>query len=119
MIRRLLAAPVLWVWLVLPASGMDATSINNAGYNPSKPPAQGKADALVIKAQILLDRARFSPGEIDGKLGENAQKALKAFAEVKGLASDKVLTPEIWKALAATSGDAVITDYKVSKSDAQ
>src|SRR5260370_11436008 len=114
MIRRLLAAPVLWVWLVLPASGMDATSINNAGYNPAKPAAQGKADALVIKAQVLLDRARFSPGEIDGKLGENAQKALKAFAEAKGLDPKQPLTPDIWKSLAEPSPDAVITEYKIS-----
>ena len=57
MIRRLLAAPVLWVWLLLPAAGMDAASINNAEFAPSKPPAEGKADALVIKAQVLLDRA--------------------------------------------------------------
>jgi len=117
MIRRLLAAPVLWVWLVLPASGMDAASINNADYNPSKPPAQGKADALVIKAQILLDRARFSPGEIDGKLGENAQKALRAFAEAKGLKPNAPLTPEVWTALAGTSSDAVIIEYKISNDD--
>src|SRR5258708_39954424 len=80
MICRLLAAPVLWVWLVLPAFGMDAASINNAEYDSSKPPTERKIDPLVIKVQVLLDRARFSPGEIDGKLGENAQKALKAFA---------------------------------------
>jgi lipoprotein-anchoring transpeptidase ErfK/SrfK len=30
-----------------------------------------------------------------------------------------VLTPEIWKALVGTSGDPVITDYKISRSDAQ
>lgn len=117
MIRRLLAAQVLWVWLLLPAAGMDAASINNAEYNPSKPPAQGKGDALVIKAQVLLDRARFSPGEIDGKLGENAQKALRAFAEAKGLKPNQLLTAEVWTALAGTSSDAVIIEYKISNDD--
>jgi lipoprotein-anchoring transpeptidase ErfK/SrfK len=117
MIRRSLAAPVLWVWLVWPAVGMDAASINSAEYNPSKPVAQGKADALVIKAQVLLDRARFSPGEIDGKLGENAQKALRAFAEARGLKSNQPLTAEVWTALAGTSSDAVVTEYKISNDD--
>src|SRR5437879_13229200 len=107
MIRRLLAASILWVWMILPVAGMDAASINNAEYSPSKPPAQGKADALVIKAQILLDRARFSPGEIDGKLGENAQKALRAFAEAKGLKPNAPLAAEVWTALAGTNPDAV------------
>jgi lipoprotein-anchoring transpeptidase ErfK/SrfK len=117
---RLLVATILSTWLVFPAlgAGLDAATINGAEYR-AKLPADDKVDAVVVKLQVLLDRARFSPGEIDGKLGENAQKALKAFAEAKGLASDKVLTPEIWKALAGTSGDPVITDYKISRSDAQ
>jgi len=117
---RLLVATILSTWLVFPAlgAGLDAATINGAEYR-AKLPADDKVDAVVVKLQVLLDRVRFSPGEIDGKLGENAQKALKAFAEAKGLASDKVLTPEIWKALVGTSGDPVITDYKISRSDAQ
>ena len=96
---------------------MDAASINNAAFETSKLPKEGKIDPLVIKTQILLDRARFSPGEIDGKIGENAQKALKAFAEAKGLKSNQPLTPEVWKALAGTSSDAVVTEYKISNDD--
>ena len=117
---RLLVATILSTWLVFPAlcAGLDAATINGAEYR-AKLPADDKVDAVVVKLQVLLDRVRFSPGEIDGKLGENAQKALKAFAEAKGLASDKVLTPEIWKALVGTSGDPIITDYKISRSDAQ
>ncbi|MBR1145035.1 L,D-transpeptidase family protein [Bradyrhizobium sp. AUGA SZCCT0431] len=117
MIRRLLAAPVLWVWLILPAAGLDAASINNAEFETAKPPAERKVNPLVIKVQVLLDRARFSPGEIDGKLGENAQKALKAFAEAKGLKPAPALTPEVWKALAGTSSDAVVIEYKISSDD--
>ena len=117
MIRRLLAVPVLWIWLLSPAAAMDAASINNREYEPAKPPAAGKVDALVIKVQVLLDRARFSPGEIDGKLGENAQKALKAFAEAKGLPPNQSLTPDVWKALAATSSGAVVIEYRISNED--
>ncbi|MBR1212086.1 L,D-transpeptidase family protein [Bradyrhizobium sp. JYMT SZCCT0180] len=117
MIRRLLVAPVLWVWLMLPAAGMDAASINNAEFESARPPAERKADPLVVKVQVLLDRARFSPGEIDGKLGENAQKALKAFAEAKGLKPAQALTPEVWQALAGTSSDAVVIEYKISSDD--
>src|SRR3984893_5130711 len=115
---RLFVATIYLAWLVFPAmaAGLDTAAINSAEFR-SKLPAEDKADAAVVKAQVLLDRAHFSPGEIDGKLGENAQKALKAFADAKGLPSDKALTPEIWTMLAGTSQDPVIADYKISDSD--
>ena len=115
---RFLVATMLSGWLVLPAmaAGLDAATINNAEYRAKLPP-DDRMDAAVVKVQVLLDRARFSPGEIDGKLGENAQKALKAFADARGLPSDKPLTPEIWKTLAGNGGDPVITEYKISKGD--
>jgi lipoprotein-anchoring transpeptidase ErfK/SrfK len=115
---RLLVATICWGWLVLPAAaaGLDAAAINNAEFG-SKPPSDDKVEPVVVKAQVLLDRARFSPGEIDGKLGENAQKALRAFAEAKGLAAGKALTPEIWSALAPTAKDPVIVEYTISEND--
>jgi len=115
---RLAVATIFLGWLVFPATaaGLDAAAINNAEFR-SKPAAEDKTDATVVKAQVLLDRAQFSPGEIDGKLGENAQKALRAFAEAKNLPSDKALTREIWTMLADSSPDPVIAEYKISDSD--
>ncbi len=116
--KRLFVAIILSTWLALPALGarLDATAINNAELG-SKPPAEDKIAAVTVKAQVLLDRALFSPGEIDGKLGENAQKALKAFAEAKNLAADKPLTPEIWTMLSGNNKDPVIVDYTITAND--
>lgn len=115
---RLFLATMLSGALVLPAAAasLDAAAINGAEYS-AKRAADDRIDAAVVKIQVWLDRVRFSPGEIDGKLGENAQKALKAFAEAKSLPSDKLPNPEIWKALAGASEDAVIVEYKISDKD--
>jgi lipoprotein-anchoring transpeptidase ErfK/SrfK len=117
-ICRLVTASSLWVLLVLPAWGaaLDSSAINNAQFS-SKRTSRDKLDPAVVKAEILLDRARFSPGEIDGKLGENAQKALKEFALANGSPSGDGLTPELWTKLVATSQEPVITDYKITESD--
>src|SRR6476469_1485863 len=104
MVRGLLAIIVLG-WLTFPVAAaprIDAAAINNAEYH-AKPTSKDKIDPAIAKAEILLDRARFSPGEVDGKLGENAQKALRAFAEQNGVASDKTIGPELWDKLNAAS----------------
>ena len=115
---RLFAGMMLFACFVAPAfAGPDAASINNADFK-GKAPADDKIHPAIVKAQVLLDRANFSPGEIDGKLGENAQKALKAFSESKNFAAGKQpLTSEIWGALLATSPDPVIIDYKITEKD--
>jgi lipoprotein-anchoring transpeptidase ErfK/SrfK len=116
--QRIFVAIVLSGCLVVPAigAGLDVAAVNNAELG-SKPPAGDKIDAVTVKAQVLLDRAQFSPGEIDGKLGENAQKALRAFAEANSLATDEPLTSEIWSKLSGTSDDPVITEYIITEND--
>src|SRR6266403_5173688 len=56
---------------------LDAQAIDNAQF--SAPAGKGRARApsaaTIIKEEILLDRAGFPPGEIDGRAGSNDQKA--------------------------------------------
>lgn len=106
------------LWLTIPAlaGNLDAAAVNGAA-RPAKQPATDKVNASVVKLQILLDRAQFSPGEIDGKLGENAQKALKVFAEQNSIASDKGIAPELWERLSAASEAAIVVDYKITDAD--
>src|SRR5260370_26055940 len=77
----------------------------------------GAASAILIKVQALLDRARFSPGEIDGKAGDNFKKAIAAFSSARGLKSGGELSEAIWGELAGTSSAPVLREYVISNED--
>ena len=115
---------VVALTLVLLAAPASAATLNASAVNDASFPAKLAKDhknhepsAGIVKLQVLLDRAQFSPGEIDGSLGENAQKALLAFAQDQGLPTDKPLTPELWDKLTSLSSDPAITDYTITAED--
>jgi lipoprotein-anchoring transpeptidase ErfK/SrfK len=79
----------------------------------AKTPAQTPA----LELQVLLDRAGFSPGEIDGKPGNNSQNAAAAFRKAHKLpAGNGNLTKALLDALGAGTLDTKVS-YTITAQD--
>lgn len=88
--------------------------INNPAVRPRLPP--GARGAAVVRAQVLLDRAHFSVGQIDGQLGNNMQSALKAFRMQRGLTPGTGIDKGVWQALDEDTAPA-LTTYAITAGD--
>src|SRR5689334_23896427 len=108
--------------LALPATGLAARqrspsltleSVNDAAWE-----AQRKSSkALLVKLQVLLDRAHASPGEIDGTLGENTRTAIAAYAEIKDLRPNEQVNEELWRVITASDAEPALVAYKITEKD--
>ena len=93
-----------------------AQAVNAAAFDAAATTPEAKK-AYLTRAQVLLDRAHFSPGVIDGQEGSNLTNAISAFQEAHRLTVDGKLSPATRDALVADAGTAV-TDYVITAEDA-
>lgn len=110
----------LVLFLVLPAlaaqaapASLDAGAINTAGQSGA---SAHPGTAEVLRAQIMLDRAHFSPGEIDGAAGANLQAAIQGYQKAHGIDGTGQLNAATWSALNADRADA-LTRYTIAAAD--
>ena len=83
-------------------------------------PGQDRRD-VIIRAQVILDRAHLSPGVIDGRTGTNFRRALAAFEASRGSGSAQGamadLDSKAWTDLITADNTPATEDYVITDDD--
>ncbi len=93
-------------------------AVDDAGFSVLPDTSSERAVPEVVKAEVLLDRARFSPGAIDGIDGENFRHALSAYQMQMGLSVSGRLDQATWDRLTA-GAPAPLKSVEVTKAEAE
>ena len=101
---RLLSAFVL-AWLALPSV-----------QEPRGTAARSVEGDEELSLQVALDRLAFSPGEIDGRAGQNTLRALEAFRQARGLPAGGALDDDVRRELGEHLGQPW-AEYTVTAAD--
>lgn len=97
-----------------PTTQLTAEAVNNAALLD---PVDAKASsAAILRAQILLDRAHFSPGEIDAGFGGNMRNAINAYQTSRGLTASGSIDAQTWAALNKDDLP-VLSTYVITEAD--
>jgi lipoprotein-anchoring transpeptidase ErfK/SrfK len=94
---------------------LSLTRVNEAQFSPSVEP--GEPHPVLLKAEILLARLDMSPGQIDGRWGDNARRALAAFQRAHHLDATGRLDEATWTELANSSSEPALVEYRISPED--
>ena len=98
------------------AAGKDTTDSEVTGKAVKTAKASKPGSAAILRAQVLLDRAHFSSGEIDAATGSNLKAAIAGFQKARGIEGDGTLNAATWAALNADVSDALIS-YTLTDAD--
>lgn len=113
---RIAAALLLASAPLAPAAAQDMVSLSM----PEEAPEgifSGSRSRDVLVAQVLLDHSKHSPGVIDGMMGGNTARAIRAFERANGLAVDGEIDQQLLKKLAELHSGDIVQRYTITEDD--
>lgn len=78
---------------------------------------QGSRSADALLVQVLLDRTGHSPGVIDGVMGGNTARAIRAWQRAHDLPVDGKISPRLVRALLDAQGGDIVQRYRLTEAD--
>lgn len=122
--RRTWARACVWP-LAAAAFAMSPAALPAQDMVKLSVPGQSKSDlfsgsrsADVLLVQTLLDRSHHSPGVIDGIMGGNTVRAIRAFEKANDMPVDGKIDRGLIRALVDRHGGDVLQRYTISEDDA-
>ena len=74
-------------------------------------------DVEALAVQVLLDHTKHSPGVIDGYMGENVVRAIRAYREMAGLPVTDAVDAELLRSLLESEGGSIFASYTITEQD--
>jgi len=102
------AVPAAPATQLSPEAVNSATLLDNVDAHASP--------AAILRAQILLDRAHFSPGEVDAGFGSSTGNAIAAYQTANGLTASGNVDAATWALLNRDTAP-VLSTYKLTDAD--
>jgi lipoprotein-anchoring transpeptidase ErfK/SrfK len=95
-------------------AALDKDAVNSADLSSS---GASEPSPVLVKMQVLLDRQHASPGVIDGRSGDNMQKAIASFQATHGLPQAAEPDEAFWSALTNDQHQPALIDYEITGKD--
>ncbi len=112
----MIRSPLIAFALFASVSAFQAHAATPSLADAANQPTAVKGVAGLLRAQVLLDRAQFSPGEIDGRAGSNQRRAVRGYQASRGLPVTGELDTKTWAAL-NTGAPAAVVSYTLTAED--
>jgi lipoprotein-anchoring transpeptidase ErfK/SrfK len=107
---------LMTLWLTL-GTVLFAQAEKGRGTPQDAPRTGAPVVSEVLAVQVMLDRAGFSPGEIDGRAGSNVKQAIIAFQRANGLAESGQADQMTWQRLSEAAGQPPLISYTLTDAD--